>query len=337
MPSGLPPAAAAAGRSGATTVGTSTLEMTRPSRVRMRILGVSIGPRRAVSTMSASGMWMATRSRSWISTSTSNVGGALRSSTDFWVPRRRASSSESVTLWMPPRRSFSVGLTSRFSIVWPCAVAISCTPRSAMARALAQHRGLADAGPPQQQDALAADHDVADDLAGAGHGSPDAHREAGDAARPVANRGHAVEGALDAGAVVVAELADVVGDVFEVRCRNRAVREQHLAPRHACFRLPAEVEHDLEQLAGICALVQRARQVGGQRARQELDLLVPGVCALPAPGGGYKRRFGPAHASEGTSPFSRTGTRTASSLTRSSCVKSTLNPRPRRASIMCES
>ena len=36
---------------------------------------------------------------------------------------------------MPPSRSLSVGLTSRFSSVWPCAVAISCTPRSAIVRA----------------------------------------------------------------------------------------------------------------------------------------------------------------------------------------------------------
>ena len=87
---------------------------------------------------------------------------------------------------------------------------------SEQARALAQHRGLADAGPSQQKNALAADHDVADDLARAGDRTPDAHGEPGDPARTVADRGHAVEGALDAGAVVVAELADVVGDVFEV-------------------------------------------------------------------------------------------------------------------------
>ena len=34
-----------------------------------------------------------------------NVGGALRSRIDFWVPLRRASSSDSVTDWIPPIRS----------------------------------------------------------------------------------------------------------------------------------------------------------------------------------------------------------------------------------------
>ena len=79
--------------------------------------------------------WTATRSRSWISTSTAKVGGALRSSTDFCVPRRRASSSERVTDWMPPIRSASVGLSIKFSSVLPCAVPTSCTPRSAIVRA----------------------------------------------------------------------------------------------------------------------------------------------------------------------------------------------------------
>ena len=57
--------------------------------------------------------------------------------TDFWVPRRRASSSPSVTVWMPPIRSESVGFIIRFSSVLPWAVPTSCTPRSAMVRAAA--------------------------------------------------------------------------------------------------------------------------------------------------------------------------------------------------------
>ena len=66
---------------------------------------------------------------------TSNVGGALRSRTLFCERRRRASSSPRVTLWMPPIRSDSVGLSIRLSRLLPCAVPISCTPRSAIVRA----------------------------------------------------------------------------------------------------------------------------------------------------------------------------------------------------------
>ena len=66
---------------------------------------------------------------------TSKVGGALRSSTLFWVRRRRASSSPRVTLWIPPIRSDRVGLSIRLSRLLPWAVPISWTPRSAIVRA----------------------------------------------------------------------------------------------------------------------------------------------------------------------------------------------------------
>jgi hypothetical protein len=64
-----------------------------------------------------------------------------------------------------------------------------------------------------------------------------------------------VQRAFDACAVVVAELPDVVGDVFEVGSRHRVVGEEHLTSRHASLRLAAEVQHDLEQLARIGAFV----------------------------------------------------------------------------------
>src|SRR2546421_656298 len=82
--------------------------------------------------------------------------------------------------------------------------------------ALAQHGRLADAGAPKEQDALAADDDVTNDLPRTGDGATDSHRETRDTARAIADRGNTMQGALDAGAVVVAELTDVVGDVFEV-------------------------------------------------------------------------------------------------------------------------
>src|SRR6266550_6466829 len=143
--------------------------------------------------------------------------------------------------------------------------------------------------------------------------------------------------ALDAGPVIVAELPDVVGHVVEVGTRHWVVGQQHLASGHASFRLAAEVEHDLQQLARIGAFVQGAGEVGGESAGEELDLLVPAT-ALDTTGRAADAldRLG-GHPNDGTSPFSRTGTRTASSLTRSSCVNSMVNPRPRRASIMCES
>ncbi len=106
-----------------------------PPSSRQRSSGARASPRSSASTVSATSAWTATRSRSWISTTTSKVGGALRSRTDFWVRRRRASSSPRVTVWMPPMRSERVGLSMRLSRLLPCAVPMSCTPRSAIVRA----------------------------------------------------------------------------------------------------------------------------------------------------------------------------------------------------------
>mmetsp|Transcript_28889 Transcript_28889/g.85550 ORF Transcript_28889/g.85550 Transcript_28889/m.85550 type:complete len:391 (+) Transcript_28889:929-2101(+) len=80
--------------------------------------------------------------RSRISTTIGNVGGALRSSTVFFVPRIFAVSSPSVTDSMPPTRSHSVGFCIRFSSTRPCAVPISMMPRSAMVRHAAASASL---------------------------------------------------------------------------------------------------------------------------------------------------------------------------------------------------
>jgi hypothetical protein len=84
-----------------------------------------------------------------------------------------------------------------------------------------------------------------------------------------------MESALDACSVVVPELPHVVGHVLQVRGCDSAVRQQDLTARYARFRLPTEVEHDLQKLCRIGALVERTCKVRGQRACEKLDLLVP--------------------------------------------------------------
>ena len=51
--------------------------------------------------------------------------------------------------------------------------------------------------------------------------------------------------------------------------------EQDLAARDARLRLPAQVEHDLQQLRGIGPLMQRTVEVGRESLGEELDLGVP--------------------------------------------------------------
>ena len=228
-----------------------------PSSPRRRSCGGFIRPRSASSTVSSSGMCTTTRSRSWISMSTSNVGGALRSSTLFCVPRRRASSSleghgldaaEQVVEGGVDQQVVEVGAVRgadqlhaalgdgarrhRLQLgadlvddddlrhvvldrldhhrvllrrgahlhapraadagVRDVAVAADLVAGvdddhalaalvAEHARALAQHRGLADPGRAEQQDRLAVDDDVLDDVDGAGDRAADA---AGEARRP---------------------------------------------------------------------------------------------------------------------------------------------------------
>lgn len=99
---------------------------------------ISIGtgnPRNMRSTAVPTSSCTPTRLRSRISTTTSKVGVCFLSNTVFWVRLRLASMSPSVTDCVPPTKSARVGLLMTFPNVFPCAVATSCTPRSAMVRA----------------------------------------------------------------------------------------------------------------------------------------------------------------------------------------------------------
>ena len=119
------------------------------------------------------------------------------------------------------------------------------------ARGLAQHRGLADAGPAHDQDRLPGLDEVVDDLDRAVDGAADAARQADDLAGPVANGADAVERPLDAGPVVVAERADVVHHVLDVRLGDLALEQGHLAVHEPRLGPPPQVHHDLDQLRGI--------------------------------------------------------------------------------------
>src|SRR5439155_11482207 len=74
---------------------------------------------------------------------------------------------------------------------------------------------LADAGLAEHQDALAGLDDVAHDVDGAEDRAADATGEADDAPGAVADRRDTVQGAFDAGAVILPELADAGDDVLD--------------------------------------------------------------------------------------------------------------------------
>ena len=86
---------------------------------------------------------------------------------------------------------------------------------------LPQHGGLAHPGLAQEQEALAADHDVSDDLHPAGDRPAHPAGEPHDLSGPVANGRDPVQGARDPGPVVPAEGADAVRHAGDVRHRHR--------------------------------------------------------------------------------------------------------------------
>ena len=143
------------------------------------------------------------------------------------------------------------------------------------ARGLAQHRRLADARPAHDQDALARLDQVLDDLDRAEHGAADAAGQADDLAAAIADGADAVQRALDAGAVVVAERADVVDDVLDVLLGHLAL-EQHLLAAAAEARLgrAAEVHDDLDQVALGRQRAQIASPIsGGSAIEQRLEVV----------------------------------------------------------------
>src|SRR5205085_421670 len=106
-------------------------------------------------------------------------------------------------------------------------------------------------------DAAARFDNVADDRDRPEDSTPHATGDADDAALAIANGRDAVQRALDAGAIVVAERADALHDVVDVFLGHRVGRQQHLAPGQSRLGLAAEVHHHFEQLTPILQRFER--------------------------------------------------------------------------------
>jgi hypothetical protein len=138
---------------------------------------------------------------------------------------------------------------------------------------LAEHRRLADAGPAHDEDRTAALDEVADDLDRPVDGPADAARQPDDLAGPVADRRDPVEGPLDPGPIVVAERADVLDHVGDVRLADLALEERDLAIREPRLGPPAEVEDDLDDRLLIGQRVDRLDDLGRQRRQQGVEVV----------------------------------------------------------------
>jgi hypothetical protein len=63
-----------------------------------------------------------------------------------------------------------------------------------------------------------------------------------------------VQCAFDSSPVVVAEMTELRNYVRNHLSRNFNIAKRHFLAREACFRVPAEVEYNLNELANIFSL-----------------------------------------------------------------------------------
>ncbi len=75
------------------------------------------------------------------------------------------------------------------------------------------------------------------------------------------------------GPVVVAERADVLDDVGDVRLGDLAIEEHHLAVREPRLRSPAEVEHDLDHVFLVRERVDGGDDLRRQRRQQGVEVV----------------------------------------------------------------
>ena len=83
---------------------------------------------------------------------------------------------------------------------------------------------------------------------------------------------------LDAGAVVVAKLADTLHDVCQILRRDRLIAQHHLTRRESGLGQPPEVQDNLENVVAVLMTEQRladawrAARRTGRRDRQSCSL-----------------------------------------------------------------
>ncbi len=86
-----------------------------------------------------------------------------------------------------------------------------------------------------------------------------------------------MQGALDPGAVVIAEVTDALDHVLDVGIGDRHPVEDDLAVDEARLGLPAEVEHHLEQVPPVGrGGLGGERDPGREGLEEEGQLLLPG-------------------------------------------------------------
>ena len=142
------------------------------------------------------------------------------------------------------------------------------------ARNLAQHGSLAHARLAQQQHALAAQHQILDNANSAVHSPAHAQGQSHDPAGAVAYRRNPVQRPLYAGAVVLAESADILDYEVNVRLRNLACGDDEAFAEKARLRLSAQIQHHFQQFVHIVPPGQQFADMYGNGVNQRFKVCV---------------------------------------------------------------
>lgn len=160
-------------------------------------------------------------------------------------------------------------------------------------RALSQQRRLSNPGAAQQQDALPGLDHVPENVHCAVDGSTHTAGQSDNHIPSIPNAGNAMQGSLDAGAIVLRERADTMYGVFDVFTRDDLVREMDRSAREMSFRPTAEIHDNFNEILQIGLPGERVLDMWRHDTKQEIEivcdflagqfslLLVPGAICYP--------------------------------------------------------
>ena len=142
---------------------------------------------------------------------------------------------------------------------------------------LPEHRRLAHARAAQQEDAIAGEDQVLDDLDGAVDGATDAERKPDYLVVAIADCRDTVECALYPGAVVSTEAPDALEDVLDVLLGHLSLAQEIATVEKPGFGDSAEVQYDLQEPGGVLFPAERLGDVRRQLLDEQLQVCVGGV------------------------------------------------------------
>src|SRR5690242_1422030 len=138
---------------------------------------------------------------------------------------------------------------------------------------LAQQGGFTNTGFTNQQDTLAAFHQILNYTDSAIDRPADPAGQANRFPGSVTDDRDTVQSAFDPGPVIASKSANILNDMLDVGVRDFALAENDLAVAEAGFRLAAQVHHHFQKLGATPQTFQRLANVERQRRQKQFQVI----------------------------------------------------------------